>query len=270
LDLRLNLALFEPGNLFDFLLFVTNDLGQVSCDLYILLDVWGEYFFWPAWLQELAYEQRSYGNGPTSETILQFIWPAGAGSASGIRFYGAFFRPGTYDLMSYDMVEFAFSETYPTPPPVSPTPPVGTPTPSATPITPATPTQAPFVITVPGIIQWTNTGITVQAGEEWIIEASGTICFHAGDCAGTTVGPCGTGGSTPCYDPECGTGQPYEPGFYHGALIARIGPSGSVFLICEYYQRQVSASGELYLGINDANVSDNDGAFTAVLMPGTW
>jgi len=252
--------MFYAGDTFDLNLYTANPYqSAVDTDQYILLDVWGVYFFWPSWGNGIDSAFRSFPPGQYLEPILHFIWPAGAGEASGINFYAALFEPGSFELYSADQTTFGFGVATPTP--------TITPSPTFSPTPSASPTPASYVITVPGNRQWTDSGLDVERTALWVIEGAGEICFHVGDCAGTTVGPCGTGGTDPCYDPECGAGQPFQPGFYHGALIGKIGANGSPFLVCERYDGPLPATGRLYLGINDANVSDNAMAFTATARP---
>jgi len=258
LSLLINQPLFFPGDTFALNTVTVNATGGfISADQYVMLDALGQYYFWPDWQQAVTYQPRLFPPGPTEEIILNFIWPPGAGELNGIMFYAADFQPGTYDVISMDAVTFGFSETRGSPTPTAQ--PTASPRPSPPPSPP--PSQTPVVISVPGNQEWTDSGIDVFAGDVWRIESSGEICFHSGDCAGTTVGPCGTGGEEPCYDPECGQGQPYLPGFYHGAVLARAGLFSSWFLACEPGNYEIAGSGRLYFGINDAVVSDNDGEF---------
>jgi len=122
----------------------------------------------------------------------------------------------------------------------------------------------PWEFAVPGNQAWISTGIQVSADVTYHITATGTICFHKGDCAGTMVGPCGL--DEACFDQECQT-QPYTPPYHHGALIAKIGETGRPFLICDDYNWPMPSSGVLYLGINDGYVADNDLAFQASVYP---
>lgn len=58
--------------------------------LFVLLDVYGEYWFAPAWSQGITYYVLTLPVGPTLITVIpQFLWPAGVGSASGIYFHAA-------------------------------------------------------------------------------------------------------------------------------------------------------------------------------------
>lgn len=262
MTLLLNQDLFYPGDPFDFRVRVENpNTRPFGVDEYVLLDVWGEYYFWPSWGQEIDKKFEEFLPGETQQVILSFTWPRGAGEADGLAFWGAIFLPGSFDLLSYGYVSFGFREptqATPTPTPRPTSPPGETPT--ATP----SPGGGPYEYEVPGTVPWMTTGLFVEEGETWRLVADGEICFHRGDCAGTTVGPCGL--EEECFDAECAT-QPYTPPFRHGALIARIGAQGHPFLICDEYAWPMTGTGELFLGINDGNCADNDGAFRVIIYP---
>jgi len=78
---------------------------------YVVLDVFGQYFFWPSWTQVPAGAQREWQQGSASEEILRFIWPPAAGAASGIGLWA-----GLIDLRQMTLVgnlahvEFAYGE----------------------------------------------------------------------------------------------------------------------------------------------------------------
>lgn len=99
--------------------------------------------------------------------------------------------------------------------------------------------------------QWTPTGITVREGETLRINAEGEI----------RISPDTNDRATPNgivnqrFDPRAPM-----PRVLAGALIGRIGNS-QPFGIGANGTFKAPASGQLFLGINDSNVSDNDGAF---------
>ena len=100
------------GNSFLLTREIHNTTGSdLTADEYVLLDVYGEYWFAPTWTQEAQFQVT--GTGPNSvdaEIPLDFFWPSGAGSASGIRFWGGIVESGTANLIDYDMVEFEWAE----------------------------------------------------------------------------------------------------------------------------------------------------------------
>jgi hypothetical protein len=104
-------------------------------------------------------------------------------------------------------------------------------------------------------VPWTDTGITVNAGDRVMFQASGTINY--GQSAGQTATP--DGGS------ERRAGYP-DPTVPVGALIGKVGNNGTPFAIGT--QRQalgMPASGRLFLGVNDNERRDNSGAFTVIV-----
>lgn len=112
--------------------------------------------------------------------------------------------------------------------------------------TPSTPGAG---ITVSAKNGWTPTGLNVRRGEPLTINASGEIRITSPN--GITSSPAGSSDTNP--------GNPL-PGVPTGALIGRIG-NGQPFLIGNQSQVQAPAAGQLFLGINDSNFGDNEGAF---------
>lgn len=84
----------------------------ITVEVYIILDVWGNYWFWPTWTQEL--DNSEWTLSPCdchSEIILDFIWPSGAGSAEGIIFWEGLLEPGTLNLIgTIDSCQFDYHE----------------------------------------------------------------------------------------------------------------------------------------------------------------
>jgi hypothetical protein len=112
-------------------------------------------------------------------------------------------------------------------------------------------------ITVPGNQLWTTTNIRVNQGDPFQLQVTGEVRFsaNANDRAASY------GSVTPKYLP----GSPL-PQALAGALIGRI-DNGLPFGIGNQTTLSMPASGILYLGINDDNVSNNAGEFKVVL---TW
>jgi len=104
-------------------------------------------------------------------------------------------------------------------------------------------------ITVSAREQWTPTGITVRRGEPLTINASGEI--KIGGPGNPTASPAGAGAT------ERANPIPSVP---TGALMGRIG-SGAPFLIGNQTQIQAPAAGQLFLGVNDSHLQDNEGSF---------
>ena len=107
-------------------------------------------------------------------------------------------------------------------------------------------------VVVPGNVQWTNTGFNVNRGQYLRFEPSGEIRLStngddmsraAGSASGRTA-PNATIATIPI-----------------GALIGRIG-NGAPFSIGDTTNAfEMSASGRLFLGVNDDHVQDNSGNY---------
>ena len=110
-------------------------------------------------------------------------------------------------------------------------------------------------IAVPATRQWTPTGISVHQGDRIRIETTGEIRW--------TSNPNDRSRSAGALDQKKTPGSPL-PNSFVGALIGRI-DSGQPFGIGDQTSIVVPASGLLYLGINDDNVSDNSGQFQVVI-----
>ena len=104
-------------------------------------------------------------------------------------------------------------------------------------------------ITVSAREQWTATGITVRRGEPLSISADGEI--KIGGPGNPSASPAGAGATN--------AGNP-APSVPTGALIGRIG-NGAPFLIGSQTQIQAPAAGQLFLGVNDSYLQDNEGTF---------
>jgi hypothetical protein len=108
-EISLNQRYYAPGDRFLLTNQVTNPGAAREVDLYIILDVWGEYWFWPSWTQSVDHASRSLPpEAAMGETILDFEWPAGAGAADGLIFWSGILDAGTTDLLDYDSVVFGY------------------------------------------------------------------------------------------------------------------------------------------------------------------
>jgi hypothetical protein len=131
----------------------------------------------------------------------------------------------------------------------------GTPSPGAA--TTAALSQ-PAVVTVPGTVAWTPTGIHVAEGQRLVVHATGQVGFIGG------VPPVGPNGAADLHPGACVLPGPE----HHAALIGRISGQtpGAPFLVGQDFDGPAGASGELQLGINDVGVDNNDGAFQATVQ----
>lgn len=121
-------------------------------------------------------------------------------------------------------------------------------------------------ISTPGLVlsatqKWTNTKVTVAAGDDIGITADGQISVSPTE----TVSPAG--------DPSCTPAQQYPgkafpaPDLPCYSLIARIG-NGTPFEVGTRALITNASAGVLYLGINDNNVSGNSGTWNVNIKLG--
>lgn len=110
LELNLNFDIYHGGDSFLMTSSIYNPNVEISVDEYIILDVFGNYWFWPTWKQDVSFTYRVLESWTVypDEEILSFTWPSSAGSESGIVIWGALARTGTYDLVC-DVVSVSFS-----------------------------------------------------------------------------------------------------------------------------------------------------------------
>jgi hypothetical protein len=150
------------------------------------------------------------------------------------------------------------------PAPASPAPSASKPdpTPSHPSAGPTSPPAASYARTVPGTQQWTDTGITLHAGDRLGITASGEIYVSPSSAAG----PAGDPWCTPAVNHPADSAQFPAPGLPCWSLIARIG-SGAPFEVGTA-TRITAVSGELYLGVNDDDFSANSGSWAAAITVG--
>ena len=109
-------------------------------------------------------------------------------------------------------------------------------------------------VSVAGNQPWTDTGITVNAGDRVQFQASGEIMF--GRSAGMNSSPDG--------NPAMRGNYP-DPTVPVGALIGKVGNSAPFAIGMQTQPLGMPASGRLYLGVNDNDFKDNSGAFTVVV-----
>lgn len=114
-------------------------------------------------------------------------------------------------------------------------------------------------VVVPGTEQWTDTGIDLSIGDTVSIEADGAASpdvYNEG-----LYGPDGVPDrpSALIYNVE---GLEEEN---HNSLIGRIGEVGPPFQVGSELQFIVDTEGRLFLGINDTDVANNAGVFTAAI-----
>ena len=109
--------------------------------------------------------------------------------------------------------------------------------------------------------QWTSTGLTVKKGEMLSFHATGEVQLSTD--SNDVATPFGAkGGRKAANSPV--------PTALAGALIGRVGPNGQPFPIGSGVTVPMPAAGQLYLGVNDDGLDDNQGEFRVdVVRAGT-
>ena len=116
--------------------------------------------------------------------------------------------------------------------------------------------------TLPGASEWDGSGITVQSGQTITISASGEV--YIGNVSPGL--PSVSNYQTPAGDPNFATanlggGTFAAPGLVPWSLVGRIGQNGTPFEIGTGTTITASASGQLYLSVNDNNFGDDSGTW---------
>ncbi|MBN1295379.1 hypothetical protein JXA80_01275 [bacterium] len=107
-ELSLNQEIFEAGDPFNLELFLVGS-GGVAADTFVILDVYGLYWFWPGWTHDVDYITSTPPAGITPVSLFDFNWPAVTGSASGLFFWAGALAPGTAELVGdIDWVAFGY------------------------------------------------------------------------------------------------------------------------------------------------------------------
>ncbi|MBN1550857.1 S8 family serine peptidase, partial [bacterium] len=86
-----------------------NPAAPVEAQRWVLLDVYGLYFFWPSFSQNVDYAVRTIPSGFSSEVFLEFEWPQGNfGEVSGLLFWFAHLTSDMQLLGDFDYVEWGY------------------------------------------------------------------------------------------------------------------------------------------------------------------
>jgi hypothetical protein len=118
-------------------------------------------------------------------------------------------------------------------------------------------------LTVAGTQQWTATGVLVTSGDDLGITASGLIYVDPS----YPQGPAGNPSCTPAVNYAATSSTFPAPDLPCWSLVARIG-TGPPFEVGTSNLAVASASGLLYLGVNDGDFSDNSGSWTVNIKIG--
>ena len=96
----------QEGDTFRLSAEVASDTESVA-DFYCALEAFGSYFFYPTWTEAVDFD--TIGLPLEFDVLGPFPWPAVAGDASGLRFYGVAVREGTLDYFGeIGMTEFGY------------------------------------------------------------------------------------------------------------------------------------------------------------------
>jgi len=110
-DLQLSKNIFQAGDQFTLTALITNsEEYPEERPLAVLLDVWGNYFWYPTWEPEFATETIHLDIGQTEQIILDFKWPEIEEPGAGVIFYCAIFNQDYTNILGdFDVVEFDWS-----------------------------------------------------------------------------------------------------------------------------------------------------------------
>lgn len=133
---------------------------------------------------------------------------------------------------------------------------------AAAPAAPAAPVGTAGQAVPAGAIQvnatqpWTDAGVTVRRGDRVAFSTTGQVAIRQNST--DMIGPEGSATESRAGAPSQAVGV--------GGLIGRVG-TGAPFAIGSSSQPiTMPANGRLYLGVNDAGVSDNSGAFVVTII----
>lgn len=108
----LNQQTFTVDDRFLLILTVDNTDSSIAADAYVVLEVYGAYWFWPSWRVLPQLDHGELDLTPWAHvdlTILDFGWPPGAGAAEGLYFWSFLCTRYTLDLISnVSWVVFAY------------------------------------------------------------------------------------------------------------------------------------------------------------------
>jgi len=102
-------TMFHAGDPFGLTTVVTSTGPEFLVDEYLLLDVYGSYWFYPGWEQNIDFDRRYVEPGTKYTTIFSFTWPEVEGRVTGIKFLYLMTKPQTYVIISnVAQVEFSY------------------------------------------------------------------------------------------------------------------------------------------------------------------
>ena len=95
---------YEPGDPFELTLVLNNAGPEESQIIFVLLEAYGSYWFWPGWLPcppYLDFDKRIIPPGMSTEIVASFIIPDDPDFLENISFHAALYEPGSHVQTSY-------------------------------------------------------------------------------------------------------------------------------------------------------------------------
>ena len=112
--LHLSKSYLMPEDLFRLSCTVVNAGAEKAVDLFVILDVYQNYWFWPDWSESLAFATRTLDSKSVypDEVLLMFTWPYVEGVAHDLRFWGAMLYHSTLEIFGdYDVISWGYGES---------------------------------------------------------------------------------------------------------------------------------------------------------------
>ncbi len=101
--------MYQEGDMFRLTTEIFNPFNALIVEEYIILDVYGAYFFYPGWTESVDSEWWGLPTQMFNQTILEFIWPEVAGQANELTFWIGLVEPGTVNILgSVDHARFGY------------------------------------------------------------------------------------------------------------------------------------------------------------------
>ena len=95
---------YEPGDPFELTMVLNNAGPEESQIIFVLLEAYGSYWFWPGWLPcppYLDFDKRIIPPGMSTEIVASFMIPDDPDFLENIRFHAALYEPVTHVQTSY-------------------------------------------------------------------------------------------------------------------------------------------------------------------------
>ena len=111
MDLELSDEIFSPGEQFLLKAYISNPGPETYSHqaLAVLLDVYGLYFWYPAWTSDFGVDYIDLGVEILPMELLAFEWPEVSSGGSGVYFYGALLDETLTGILGdYDVVSFGW------------------------------------------------------------------------------------------------------------------------------------------------------------------